>query len=91
MYLIIDGKKITDREALHDLFYEALELPEWYGRNLDALHDCLTDTDRELDIIFLHEEELYKNLSGYAFSLKRMLKEYAQVNSRCTLYSTEKM
>ena len=22
---------------------EALELPEWYGRSLDALYDCLTD------------------------------------------------
>lgn len=24
---------------------KALGFPEWYGRNLDALHDCLTDPD----------------------------------------------
>ena len=24
---------------------EALHFPEWYGGNLDALHDCLTDSD----------------------------------------------
>lgn len=23
----------------------ALELPDWFGANLDALHDCLTDPD----------------------------------------------
>ena len=29
------------RDAQRDL--EDLELPEWYGRSLDALYDCLTD------------------------------------------------
>lgn len=24
---------------------EALRFPDWYGNNLDALHDCLTDPD----------------------------------------------
>lgn len=24
---------------------KSLRFPEWYGRNLDALHDCLTDPD----------------------------------------------
>ena len=33
--------EITDE--LHDALSEALELPEWYGRSLDALYDCLTD------------------------------------------------
>ena len=33
----------SNREQLHDALSEALELPEWYGRSLDALYDCLTD------------------------------------------------
>jgi RNAse (barnase) inhibitor barstar len=31
-------------EALHE-FGRALGFPAWYGGNLDALHDCLTDPD----------------------------------------------
>jgi RNAse (barnase) inhibitor barstar len=26
-------------------FGHALQLPDWYGTNLDALHDCLTDSE----------------------------------------------
>ena len=40
--LVIDGKAVTDMDALHDLFARELDLPEWYGRNLDALYDILT-------------------------------------------------
>lgn len=34
---------IRSREELHRVFAQALALPETYGRNLDALHDVLTD------------------------------------------------
>ena len=43
MQVFLNGHAITHREQLHDALSEALELPEWYGRSLDALYDCLTD------------------------------------------------
>ena len=43
MQVFLNGYDITTREQLHDALSEALELPEWYGRSLDALYDCLTD------------------------------------------------
>ena len=43
MQIHLNGNDITNREQLHDALSEALELPEWYGRSLDALYDCLTD------------------------------------------------
>ena len=36
------GLSVPDSDMLLALS-EALELPEWYGRSLDALYDCLTD------------------------------------------------
>ena len=45
MNVILDGALILNREMLHDTLSTALRLPEWYGRNLDALYDCLTDCD----------------------------------------------
>ena len=32
-----------DRDALLDALAEALEFPDWFGRNWDALADCLGD------------------------------------------------
>ena len=32
-------------DAAHEELAAALDFPEYYGRNLDALHDCLTDLD----------------------------------------------
>ena len=30
-------------EKAHDALAQALSFPDYYGRNLDALHDCLTE------------------------------------------------
>ena len=30
-------------EQIHDRIAEGMHLPEWYGRNLDAFHDVLTE------------------------------------------------
>lgn len=32
-----------DKKDLHERIYEAMDFPEYYGNNLDALYDCLTD------------------------------------------------
>ena len=38
----IDSAAMTSRSAAHSELQHALELPEHYGRNLDALWDCIT-------------------------------------------------
>ena len=38
----LDGAGLCRREEAMALLGEALALPEWWGRNLDALYDCLT-------------------------------------------------
>jgi len=38
---LVDGG--ADRDETYDRFVEALLLPEHFGRNLDALMDCLRD------------------------------------------------
>ncbi len=39
----VDLSEVKKVEALHAALNEAFEFPEYYGGNLDALHDCLTD------------------------------------------------
>ena len=56
----LDGEKITNRQTLHDILSSSLGLPEWYGRNLDALYDCLTEIQEETEIWLLNEASLEK-------------------------------
>lgn len=42
----LDGARLCSREEAMELLGRALCLPEWWGRNLDALYDCLTDLGR---------------------------------------------
>lgn len=39
-----------DREALYAALAEALQLPDWFGANLDALYDVLTDLEAPVRI-----------------------------------------
>ena len=41
--ITIDCSTIENKDQLHDAFSRALCFPAHYGRNLDALHDCLTE------------------------------------------------
>jgi len=42
--VVLDGNNLTGRESLHDALSVQLELPASYGRNLDAMYDCLTES-----------------------------------------------
>ena len=39
----VDLAAVTDKERLLDQFASALAFPQWFGRNWDALEDCLGD------------------------------------------------
>lgn len=48
--IIIDCEGLS-RDQLHPLFAQKLSFPSWYGNNLDALYDCLTDLEEDTHLI----------------------------------------
>lgn len=55
--ITLDGNLLSDAAQMHDYLKECLEFPEYYGKNLDALHDCLTDLNDVEITITLPEED----------------------------------
>ena len=45
----LDGKLI--KKDGHDYLKKALIFPNYYGKNLDALYDCLTDIGVDTEIV----------------------------------------
>ena len=69
MDVMLDGRAMIDRKAVHDELQRKLPLPEYYGRNLDALFDALTEHRQPLTITVAYWEELEAALGHYAAAL----------------------
>lgn len=50
--------RASDKAAFLAAVGPALRLPSWYGRNLDALWDCLTDLTRPTALVWTGWEDL---------------------------------
>jgi len=73
MKVKIDGAVTDSREKLHLQLAEGLGFPQWYGKNLDALYDCLTDIREETEIEIVNRSELKKFLGKYEKSFESVL------------------
>lgn len=85
MQIELKGSLMTDRAALHDLLKAQLQLPEYYGRNLDALFDLLTERKEATEIVVTDWAEVEINLGGYAASLMDTLYDAAKENPVLTV------
>ncbi len=45
MKIILDGHYMSARDEMHSYLKEKFQLPDYYGRNLDALYDCLSEEE----------------------------------------------
>ena len=46
----IDCTNVESKQQLHLLLQKELAFPAWYGKNLDALMDCLTSMRADTEI-----------------------------------------
>jgi ribonuclease inhibitor len=89
MYIcIVNGKQIKDRETLHRILADLPGFPDWYGKNLDALHDCLTDVQEEICIQVQNADDLTLHLGNYAAAFLNVLAASAKENKKI-LYIAE--
>lgn len=85
MTATIYGAQIADRTALHAALAEKLQFPEYYGANLDALHDCLTALGTPTVLQIVDYPALEQNLGVYAQRFIHVVFDAAQENPNFTV------
>ena len=78
--LFLNARRMTTRESAHEHLKERLRLPEWYGKNLDALHDCLGEINEPTRIILRFSPVLEQALGEYGLSILRVLQQATEEN-----------
>ncbi|NLM05656.1 MAG: barstar family protein [Tissierellia bacterium] len=85
----IDFEKIESKEGFHKAVAEILEFPKYYGKNLDALYDLLTEMD--FSVIHLKNLDSLSKLGEYGASILTTFKDAAKYNPNLhILYRKEK-
>lgn len=64
--IIIDGSVIFTSPDLHNALISALALPSDYGKNLDALYDCLAEIDEDIHLQLHNWHHIEANLKDYS-------------------------
>ena len=83
--LSLNANWMTTRELAHAHLKERLRLPDWYGNNLDALHDCLGGIGEPTRILLRHPAKLERNLGEYGTKLIRVLEQSVEENPNLRL------
>jgi ribonuclease inhibitor len=76
----LNGAKMLDKASTHAYLKQKLDLPDYYGENLDALWDCLS-TDFSLKKITIYKPAaIIEHLGSYGGSIIKLLEQAAEEN-----------
>lgn len=77
MKYILDGKKMISKEETHAYLKETFGFPDYYGNNLDALYDCLTEMG-QMEVVFINGADMIAALEKYS---EKLLKVFAKADN----------
>lgn len=64
--ITIDCTPMDTPAAFHTALAQELSFPAWYGGNLDALFDCLTELGEDIELILENWHTLEYRLGDYS-------------------------
>jgi len=86
---ILDFSNCRYLEEIHQIIQQELELPEWHGKNLDALWDSITGimyVPAVITIIFHPETKQAESLTLEVKKIINVFKEAVQEYDEIVLY-----
>ena len=78
--ITLDIEKMRSLPMLHKYLHTALALPEYYGANLDALYDCLTEMSESTELVVPKKVADEAYLGWYGQQFLQMLEDAAAAN-----------
>ncbi len=72
----IDCTEISGPRDFHKTLSREMDFPEWYGSNLDALHDLLTAISQDTELHLPH----FDTLPPFARGFRRVMEDAAEEN-----------
>lgn len=75
---ILDFLMVEDKETLYDYLERVLRLPDWFGRNLDALYDVLEEFGTDTVIVLENTDYLKDIMGEYGEKLLSVIKEASE-------------
>jgi len=83
MTVLLNIEKV-EKETIHPYLKESFGFPEYYGNNLDALYDCLTDL-REVEIVISEKSKEVLLADEYGSGIWETMVEAAEENAGITI------
>jgi ribonuclease inhibitor len=89
--ILLDFSVPDTKEKAHDYIAEQMGFPDYYGKNLDALYDMLTEPrfGEGCVIRFTGCEELKESMPRYLMAMKQMCSAAAETNPGLTVLFTD--
>lgn len=82
----IIGPRCTSQEALHEFVAKKLGFPDYYGANLSALADCLSEMGEPVRITFaIGEHDIEPGMQAYLLRFVQVCAREALVNENVSL------
>ena len=76
----IDLENITTKMQFHEKIRETIPCPDYYGGNLDALYDVLTEIGTDTQIILENPAAVVEHLGRYGEAMLSTMQEAAENN-----------
>ena len=85
----LDPEQLADKEAMTAFMERELDLPEWFGGNLDALSDVLSEVSDETVFVVEVGSVGAFTADGYPKKVIRVISAAAKENPHLHLYLTD--
>ena len=82
----LDALKMTSVEETHSYLAKELSFPDHYGKNLDALYDCLTEFCSKEFIVINNSKAMADNLGDYSKKLTKVFLDAAAASSMYVIF-----
>lgn len=78
--ITLDGNMMTSRQEAHAYIKKKMKFPDYYGNNLDALADCLSEIGKKTKIELVNTDKMIDNLGVYHKGFIRVFTDSAESN-----------